>query len=288
MSSRAFSVASLILFFLVASVPASAQIEVMGLVPGPRGLKGLVLDAGSYEPIANPTVFLRDSLGTIVVMTTGDDEGNFALQPPAPGTLELEINRIGYSPIEAVVEIPESGILSLLVMVSFEPIPLDEVEASVRKRPRRSEMTLAGFEARRVDGPGHYFDEEEIEERHPTQITDLLTRIPGMSQLRIRGRIVDMKVLRAQGGSFQRAMTPCFADLWLDGIRVREGGYLSAASTVPWMNDIISPENIGGIEVYSGPSQTPIQFNSSSGMCGVIVIWSRRGLGSTDGVLCAY
>lgn len=279
MSPRASFATTAAVIFLSVPRPACAQIEVMGLIPGPREVKGMVLDAGSYEPIANPSIFLVDSLGTILVMTEGDDGGNFSLIPPATGTLELRVSRIGYSQVEAELEISKDGILSLLVMVPIEPIALDEVEASVRKRPRRAEMNMAGFEARQVEGAGTYFDEEDIKKRHPTQITDLLTRIPGMTRLRIRGRVVDMKMLRAQGGSFGRAMTPCFADLWVDGIRVREGGYMSAASTVPWMNDIISPENIGGIEVYVGPSQTPIQFNSSSAMCGVIVIWSRRGSG---------
>lgn len=36
-----------------------------------------------------------------------------------------------------------------------------------------------------------------------------------------------------------------------------------------------SPAGIEGIEIYTGTSQTPPQYNRTSGGCGVILIWTR-------------
>ena len=70
---------------------------------------------------------------------------------------------------------------------------------------------------------------------------------------------------------------PCFPDVWLNGVLVREG--FVAERVEPgqlYLNDIVDPDFVAGIEVYTGPAQIPIQFNGSTAMCGVIVIWSQK------------
>jgi hypothetical protein len=41
------------------------------------------------------------------------------------------------------------------------------------------------------------------------------------------------------------------------------------------LNDYLTPERIEGVEVFSSFSSVPVQFHS--GMCGVILFWTRRG-----------
>jgi hypothetical protein len=46
------------------------------------------------------------------------------------------------------------------------------------------------------------------------------------------------------------------------------------------INQFVDPEIVEGIEVYTGTSQIPPEFNSSvlSSRCGVVVIWTRSGI----------
>ena len=39
--------------------------------------------------------------------------------------------------------------------------------------------------------------------------------------------------------------------------------------------DLIPPNDIEGIELYKGSSETPPQFNRMNAVCGVIVVWTR-------------
>jgi hypothetical protein len=43
------------------------------------------------------------------------------------------------------------------------------------------------------------------------------------------------------------------------------------------INHYVAPDEVAAVEIYTGASQIPAQFNSSSlnAHCGVIVIWTR-------------
>ncbi len=40
---------------------------------------------------------------------------------------------------------------------------------------------------------------------------------------------------------------------------------------------LVRPDEIGGMEIYNSPTETPAQFNSFAA-CGAIVIWTRPPL----------
>jgi hypothetical protein len=43
------------------------------------------------------------------------------------------------------------------------------------------------------------------------------------------------------------------------------------------INSFIGPEEVEAVEVYTGTSQIPPQFNSTNARCGVVVIWTLNG-----------
>ncbi|MCJ7630319.1 MAG: hypothetical protein MUO50_18245 [Longimicrobiales bacterium] len=51
------------------------------------------------------------------------------------------------------------------------------------------------------------------------------------------------------------------------------------------LDDIGPPSDIAGIEIYRSATQVPVQFGgaSVSTLCGVIVIWTRRGVRRAPG-----
>jgi hypothetical protein len=64
----------------------------------------------------------------------------------------------------------------------------------------------------------------------------------------------------------------CYLDVYLDGLQV----YNSAMRTMPLFNlNTLNPIDIEAIEVYTGSSQIPPQYNRTAGMCGVMLIWLR-------------
>ena len=96
----------------------------------------------------------------------------------------------------------------------------------------------------------------KIERRKPSEITDLVGRVPGVTVQPIGGRAVDIQVGHVPSLDFDR---PCFPSVWLDGIPVREGGFQTEAAQFRWeflfLNDVIPPEQIGGIEGLHGTSR---------------------------------
>ena len=43
-----------------------------------------------------------------------------------------------------------------------------------------------------------------------------------------------------------------------------------------FIDNLIQPEQIAGIEIYASAAQVPLQYNLFSA-CGVIVLWTRTG-----------
>jgi hypothetical protein len=58
--------------------------------------------------------------------------------------------------------------------------------------------------------------------------------------------------------------------VYLDGVRIWAPG-----SPNPPDFDRMGNTHYEGIEVYRGPSELPIQYQGTGGMCGAILLWSR-------------
>lgn len=257
---------------------SGASVEVLSRRPGPTQVVGKVIDVESQRPVPGSTIVVKDSLGQVLVSASGNEAGNFQFSPQVSGTYQLQVSSVGYAAIERAIVVFEDQMLTVRVPLHVQPVELEGIEASVQATPRHGGMAIAGFRARQAAGIGTFYDEADIEHRRPSRITDIVSRAPGMNVLLSGGRAVDVSTGRSQGGL--RRTDQCLPDLWLDGVKVREGGYLSArVGMATFLNDLIQPEAVGGIEVYSGVSQIPAQFRGTTSMCGVVVIWSRRGEG---------
>ena len=43
------------------------------------------------------------------------------------------------------------------------------------------------------------------------------------------------------------------------------------------LDNLPSPKEIAGIEMYPGPATAPLQYGGSGTRCGVILIWTKSG-----------
>jgi hypothetical protein len=111
------------------------------------------------------------------------------------------------------------------------------------------------FLRRKQEGRGRYFSREDIERRNPNTVGDLLRTVPGM-RLDCRGPICRAVLARASTRN-------CQPSYWMDGI--------PTDPSVVWLQP---PRDLDGVEVYSGPSETPPELERNSS-CGAIVLWTR-------------
>jgi hypothetical protein len=68
------------------------------------------------------------------------------------------------------------------------------------------------------------------------------------------------------------APTACYLDVYYNGVLVYD-----SSRKMPLFNvNSLLPSDVEGIEVYTGAGQMPVQYNKTSGGCGVMLIWSRE------------
>jgi hypothetical protein len=140
--------------------------------------------------------------------------------------------------------------LDLILPLSIEPIRLEPIIVTAERAPpyRR------GFEARRRNQSGFLVTREEIEERNPRLLTELLNRVPGGIVLSTPPFGYTL-YLRGQ----------CRPSIWVDGLQV---------PFVDSIDQLISPQNVEAVEVYHG-FDLPVEFGANS--CGGVLIWTRVG-----------
>jgi outer membrane receptor for ferrienterochelin and colicin len=189
-------------------------------------------------------------------------------QVPA-GAQTIEITMIGYAPSTTPVVIIAGETLNL--RLALEPLPLETV--TVMAGPDVF-AGMGGFEERKARGSGRYFTREEIVRMQARQVTDVLRRVPGMQiesgREAFSGGNQTAQTRRTVSGSGSH---PCSMTYYVNGSPFTLSGDIS-------INHFVAPDDIAAIEVYTGSSQIPPQFNSSihGSRCGVVAIWTRSSL----------
>lgn len=239
---------------------------------------GRVLEDGSGAAVAAAIVTLTTPSGEVAGATLSDAAGGFSLSPldPGPGEYRIRVERAGYVPAEAGIQIG-AGELNVEIFMAVRAFP---VEAVLVREERRDVLAEVGFQQRREAGNGIFVDRQEIDRRKPQQITELL-------RARSVVRVVPMGTgedLRVQGSGRRFQHPDCQPAIWIDGSQVRSAGNPqiqtwptgSKSNIDPPLSELISPHDIEGMEVYARSAGLPIQFRGSNVDCGVVLIWTRR------------
>jgi hypothetical protein len=66
----------------------------------------------------------------------------------------------------------------------------------------------------------------------------------------------------------------CYVAVYLDGVRLWAPG-----QTNPPNLDTFSIVSLEAVDVYRGPSEAPIQFQTTGSACGALLLWTRTGDG---------
>ncbi len=240
---RRLAVASLLLVAAARS-PLHAQIRT-------GTISGIVKDSGGRPiPMVEVTAI---KLGRT---THSDSVGRFVIGELPSANTDFGFRRLAYAPVILMIAVPPSDTAEVEVILGVVAQQLTAVLVSEHPEQLRR---LVAFETRRAHGVGHFITRDQIEDRRPLRLSDMLRSIPGtMVSSGDNGRTV----LRFTRGAGSR----CPPQYFLDGIQA-----------TGFSIDDISPADVEGVEIYAGSVGLPPEFNRLYGtsICGTVVIWSR-------------
>ena len=244
LSTRWWIAALLVLGGSWVGAPAKAQV-----------ISGVVLDAGTGDPVPAMDILLRNVNGELLERTLSTEEGRFWLQPPGRGLYHVAVSRIGYDST-ATVEVALGHQQNVYIEVRVRPavLGLDPITVTAARQIRFLEGQ--GFYDRKKRGFGTFLGPEEIERAGAWRPTQLLRRSAGV-QVLAGGHI------RMRGaGSF---LQDCHPPIYLDGIPIRGQK----------IDDVITLNVVEAIEVYRGAATVPARWRGQAA-CGVIAVWTKH------------
>lgn len=269
--------------YLICGVPTDAEVTVIGVVDdGRRGMLNL-LPAGSL--VSARVLRLADSAqtaprGGVVVRSTGapipsarvevardtsdirsGDDGQFAFAATTPSTGEMRVVGVGFRPMRSLLDTA-----ARTVVVTLDALGARELAAVTVEGQRARSEAPAEFEQRQAAGFGRFITRDDIVRRNPIQLFHMIDGVPGLLVDQSSGRVTNTR-----GASMRGTCEPLY---FVDGARLDAGQGTSQGPLT-----FFQPEDIAGIEVYRGVAELPQQYGGTSGACGAILIWTRRGGG---------
>lgn len=197
------------------------------------------------------------------ITATSRDDGSFSLAELPAGTQTVESRFVGYSPKRIVVDLMSDRTVQVAIAMTEHVDVLDEMTVYSRNDSRSKQ--LAGFLQRQKSGIGHFITRADIEKTRPLRFTDLLRSTPGIRIVPTGG--LEYAIVSSHGGAMGG---PCQALIYINGIRLVNPSGLDM---------MVEPNEVAAVEVYSGISETPPQFQGGPrGACGSIAIWTGPNL----------
>jgi hypothetical protein len=259
-----------------------AELFVPGSV-GPRPAKpvgapvrGKVVDADG-KLIADALVTLSSSPTAV----TTESNGSFEIAGLRLGTQTVLVRKLGYQPVETVVNVLPQSMEPLTVQLDqFVPI----LQSVVIRARLEAGLERVGFARRKRFGLGRYYEAADFQ--HVSSLENFFQTIPvlkrriGLPRVTVSsGRAGDPQNVRDAGpGSAGRAARRRRSE--------PQGGIESGSCTATFIDGVrtgagqfLTPNEIAAVEVYSA-LMTPAEFRGF-GNCRTILIWTdwklRRG-----------
>lgn len=203
------------------------------------------------KPLLGARVTVRDAGSTSLSAAA-----TFVLTGLPAGTQWVSVTAIGRQPTDQAVDL-KSGDTSTIA-VTLEPLPVTLDPVRVTARPRS--IALKEFEERRRLGLGYTRTAAELEGVRTMRA--VFTGAPSVRVERARGGIGDFQILIESPSASGQGW--CVASLYIDGFKARFE-QLSA----------YQPPDLMGVEIYQRASTAPLQYQSTSTGCGVVLVWTK-------------
>jgi hypothetical protein len=219
--------------------------------PLPAALRGTVVTIEG-RPAATARVSVREAQSTVA-----DGTGAFLITGLPGGTQWVSALAIGRLPAEQAVDLRSGDTVAVSFTVQNAPVTLAPL--SVTGERWGGWGVLAGIEERRRIGLGYVRTEAEL--AGVSSMRTVFATAPSVRLGRARS-VVDFVVLLPRPGAGGRGY--CVAPLFIDGHRA---DYDQLA--------VYQPSDLKAVEVYVRPSNAPLQFQSVSSGCGVVLVWTK-------------
>jgi hypothetical protein len=239
------------------------------LAAAAQSIQGTVVDELEESPLQGVRLVLLDARGTVAAETISDEDGAFLLEPPRSGEWVIAADLIGYGDlVSEPVEVGTVEQVSVKIRMAVEAVALEPLV--VIGRVRYANGDLAAFydrmERGRRSGLGRFVSRQDIEDRRPLHPTDL---VRGHASIRtVRTRYGRGDALRMAGG--------CTPAIFIDG------SHINRFNPDDSLDDYVAVHSIEGIEIYRGSSSQVGRFHDPRG-CGLILVWTRRGVAEGEG-----
>ena len=226
-----------------------AAVGAPGLLAQPRSgtIKGVIVTARPRRPLEGARISLVGTERSVVT----DAKGLFSFPDLDPGKYVIQAAAIGYATLVSPLVLKEEETLDIEFEAQSEAVNLPDLTVE-----ERANHGPADWLRRKSEGRGRYITRKLIEDQRASTIPDALRIVPGV-RIECRGT----QVCAARMARAPRGCNPAY---FMDGIPTDPAAL--------WLTPI---GEIEGIEVYSGPSETPPELESSQARCGVIALWTR-------------
>jgi hypothetical protein len=246
--ARLIVIAALGLFFVQPVLAQSGVID------------GVVTDT-SLAPLAGARVSIS---GTSIAVATLAG-GRFRIENLPAGLYLLSVAKMGYEPSVTTVRLIAGDTLRPAYALTPSGTRLGAVKVTgERSSPKKQE-----FEDRKALGHGAFMSEEEIDKRNTARATELLRTF---STIEVAAPIGSRSASAPQYFAVSRRKGshggPCVMAIVVDG---------NPMPTPYDLEELPSPKEMLGIEVYASAATIPVQWKRWDTGCGLIMIWMKDG-----------
>jgi TonB-linked SusC/RagA family outer membrane protein len=227
-------------------------------------VEGTITDAASLAPLTDAQVTVE---GTRLQGVT-NARGYYRIGSIPPGTITLQVRRIGYKTLSTSVTLAEGQTFTGDYALTASVVMLEEVvvTGTAGKQERRAQGALVA--------DVNVSDLTQVAPINNT--TDALqSRVPGVSVTSASGTSGTSNQIRIRGAaSISLSNEPL---LYIDGVRVVSAGapqWFTGGQAYERLNDL-EPEDIESLEIVKGPAAATLY--GADATAGVIQVITKRG-----------
>jgi hypothetical protein len=221
---------------------------------------------------SSPVATAKIKLPQLERTATTDDSGHFQISNVPAGTHQVTVWAPGAAPVSLEVVLLAGETYNMRIVLADDVQQLQEITVSAPNPAMdATARRLEGFEQRRKRGLGVFLTAKDIERRNPRLLSDALVAINGI-QLMTRGSgkvAIASRGMAPQAYQGGKTAAPCILRLIVDGMAMPAGSSI----------DNISPNEVAAMEIYAGPSSTPVELAhyQEDSWCGAILVWTKGG-----------